>query len=154
MTIHSSFTCPPWTSCASWTQGLPIPAYQWCYGLSQSSHQFSRPATAPPFAGAHFSSTDPNWYPDTGATHHMTAMPLQNPQPYDGSHDVYMGDGNSMPVSHTGTLPFSLGSSNFSLRNVFHIPSIRKNLLSVARFTKDNLVFFMFAPNFYQIYCL
>jgi hypothetical protein len=84
----------------------------------------------------------------------MTAMPLSNSQPYGGPHNVFMGDGSSMPISHTGNLPLSLGASNFSLRDVFRIPSIRKNLLSVARFTKDNLVFFLFAPDYYQIYCL
>jgi len=65
-----------------------------------------------------------------------------------------MGNGDSMFVSHTGNLPFSLGSSTFTLQNVFRIPSIHKNLLYVARFTKDNHVFFLFAPDFYQIYCL
>ena len=84
----------------------------------------------------------------------MTALPLSDPQPYRGPHNVYMGDGSSMSISRTGSLPFPLGSSQFSLRNVFQIPSIRKNLLSVARFTKDNLVFFLFAPDYYQIYCL
>ena len=114
---------------------------------------YNSPNTAVPFAGAHIAA-DPNWYPDTGATHHMTSMPVHNPQPYSGSHNVYMGNGDSMSISHTGTLPLSLGSSQFSLSNVFHIPNIRKNLLSVAQFTKDNRVYFLFAPNFYQIYCL
>ncbi|KAK9951723.1 hypothetical protein M0R45_007159 [Rubus argutus] len=84
----------------------------------------------------------------------MTAMPVNNPQQYGGPHNVFMGNGDSMPISHTSNLPISLGSSHFSLRDVFRIPSIRKNLLSVARFTKDNHVVFLFAPDFYQIYCL
>ena len=123
--------------------------------LVQQRHNVTSqcPQRLVPFAGAH-SSVDPNWYPDTGATHHMTALPVCNPRPYNGPHNVYMGNGDSMSVSHTGNLPMSLGSSTFSLQNVFRIPSIQKNLLSVARFTKDNLVFFLFAPDFYQIYCL
>lgn len=99
-------------------------------------------------------ATDPTWYPDTGATHHMTLMPVHNPQSYGGPHNVYMGNGDSMPISHTGILPLSLGSSQFSLSNVFHIPTIRKNLLSIGQFTKDNRVYFLFAPDFYQVYCL
>lgn len=47
--------------------------------MSSQVHQTCSPA--PPFAGAHLSS-DPNWYPDIGATHHMTAMPLHNTQSY------------------------------------------------------------------------
>ncbi|KAL6193436.1 hypothetical protein ACLB2K_034520 [Fragaria x ananassa] len=114
--------------------------------LVQQRHNVTSqcPQRLVPFAGAH-SSVDPNWYPDTGATHHMTALPVCNPRPYNGPHNVYMGNGDSMSVSHTGNLPMSLGSSTFSLQNVFRIPSIQKNLLSVARFTKDNLVFFLFA---------
>ncbi|KAJ9566493.1 LOW QUALITY PROTEIN: hypothetical protein OSB04_002459 [Centaurea solstitialis] len=71
-----------------------------------------------------------------------------------GPHNVYMGNGDSMPVSHYGNLPIFLGKSKFSLEQVLRIPSIRKNLLSVTQFPKDNLVYFLFAPNFYQIRCL
>lgn len=42
------------------------------------------------------------------------------------------------------SLPTSSGS--FHLSNVLHIPSMRKNLLSVAKFTKDNSVSFTFYP--------
>jgi len=153
------FTSPAWAARPP-PNGILGPAPQWCpnchsshHGLSQCPHRFSGPNTATPFAGVHYAA-DPNWYPDTGATHHMTAMPINNSQPYGGPHNVYMGNGDSMSVSHTGNLPFSLGSSTFTLQNVFRIPSICKNLLSVARFTKDNHVFFLFAPDFYQIYCL
>ncbi|CAL2225457.1 unnamed protein product [Prunus armeniaca] len=50
---------------------------------------------------------DSTWYPNTGATHHMTSSPsnLQNQQPYQGSH-------------------------KFSLQNVFCLPSLRTDLHS------------------------
>ncbi|XP_024157115.1 protein transport protein SEC31-like [Rosa chinensis] len=135
-----------WPALPNWQSGLLGPSPQWCpnchtnqHHLSQCPHRFTGPSTAPPFAGAHFLG-DPNWYPDTGATHHMTAMPLQHSQSYGGPYNVYMGNGDSMPVTHSGNLPFSIGNSKFSLESVLCIPSIRKNLLSVARFTKDNLV--------------
>lgn len=79
---------------------------------------------------------------------------LQQPQPYNGNNSVYMGNVDSLPISHTGNLPLSLGPSQFSLRNVFGVPNLTKNLLSVAKFTHDNLVFFVFAPTFYRIYDL
>ena len=127
--------------CSSSTPAWMLPHNQ--SGRSQRPYQFSSQIPVQPFAGVHC-AVDPHWYPDTGATHHMTAMPVNNAQPYAGPHNVYMGNGASMSVSHTGNLPMSLGSSTFSLQNVFHIPSIQKNLFSVARFTKDNLVFFLF----------
>nr|XP_011468568.1 PREDICTED: uncharacterized protein LOC105352690 [Fragaria vesca subsp. vesca] len=90
----------------------PPPGQQWCptcmssfHGPSQCPHRFAGPNTIRPFAGAHFAQPDdPFWYPDTGATHHMTSMPVHNPQNYGGPHNVYMGNGDSMHVSHTGPL--------------------------------------------------
>jgi len=79
----------------------------------------------------------------------VTAMaPIDNSQPYGGWHNVYMGNGDSMSVTHIGNLSLSLGSSTFTLQNVFNIPPIHKNLLSVAHFTKDIYVFFLFAPDY------
>ena len=99
---------------------------------------------------------DSTWYPDTGATHHMTSSPsnFQNQQPYQGNNSVFLGNGDSLSISHTGSLPLPLGSHKFSLQNVFCLPSLCTNLLSVARFTRDNLVFFVFTLDFYQIYDL
>jgi hypothetical protein len=75
---------------------------------------YSGPNTIAPFTGVHYAA-DPNWYLDTGATHHMISMPINNSQPYSGPHNVYIGNGDSMPISHTSKLPFSLGSSTFTL---------------------------------------
>ncbi|CAL9010869.1 unnamed protein product, partial [Prunus brigantina] len=163
----------PWTGSprgpaprAQWHQPgiLGAPPQAWCstcstnqHTTAQCPHKFSGPDSFPSFAGAHtLQPHDPNWYPDTGATHHMTGnLPsLQQPQSYTGNNSVFMGNGDSLPISHTGNIPLSLGQSQFSLRNVFGVPSLTKNLLSVARFTRDNLVFFVFAPKFYRIYDL
>ncbi|KAL9659823.1 hypothetical protein QQ045_024632 [Rhodiola kirilowii] len=155
---HSSFS--PWAGRMPWTQGLLGPSPNWCNNCHTNQHdsvrcphRYSGPTTTPPFAGVHTAS-DSNWYPDTGATHHMTSSSIPESLPHTGPHNVFMGNGDSLPISHTSNLPISLGSSKFNLYNVFLVPSLRKNLLSVARFTKDNLVFFLFAPTFYQIYCL
>lgn len=57
----------------------------------------------------------------------------------------------TLNIAHTGTIPLSFGSHSFPLRNVF-VPFLNKNLLSVAKFTRDNLVYFIFYPTGYQIY--
>ena len=77
------------------------------------------------------------------------ANSLSNPQPYNGNNSILLGNGDSLPISHTGNIPLSLGNSNLNLSNVFLVPALDKNLLSVARFTHDNSVFFVFTPNFY-----
>ncbi|KAM1863031.1 hypothetical protein ACFX14_003423 [Malus domestica] len=161
----------------SWStsnQSLLGPFPPWCPNCSTNQHsqvhclhRYTGPAQFSPFAGAHMvqsqvassaqaAMADPIWYPDTGATHHMTGPDtyLQSPYPYNGNHNVFMGNGDSMNITNTGNLPLSLGSSKFTLCDVFRILVIRTNLLSIARFTKDNHVFFIFAPDFYQIYDL
>ncbi|XP_010274293.1 PREDICTED: uncharacterized protein LOC104609616 [Nelumbo nucifera] len=67
---------------------------------------------------------DPNWYPDSGATHHMTPNidNLQSRTEYTGPNQVNVGNG----------------------QDICHVPSICKNLFSVSRFTKNNDLFFEF----------
>uniref|UniRef100_A0A1J3HPK9 Uncharacterized protein n=1 Tax=Noccaea caerulescens TaxID=107243 RepID=A0A1J3HPK9_NOCCA len=45
------------------------------------------------------------WYPDSGATAHITASAssLQNPTPYHGSDMVLVGNGNQLPITHVGS---------------------------------------------------
>ena len=71
--------------------------------------------------------------------------------PFTGNTSVLLGNGASLPITNTGNIPVSLGSQIFSLNNVFHVPSLNKNLMSVARFTKDNSVSFTFTPSGYII---
>uniref|UniRef100_A0A2N9GIT2 Retrovirus-related Pol polyprotein from transposon TNT 1-94-like beta-barrel domain-containing protein n=1 Tax=Fagus sylvatica TaxID=28930 RepID=A0A2N9GIT2_FAGSY len=96
---------------------------------------------------------DPCWYPDTGATSHMTAdMPLlQQPQEYSGSDSVMVGNGAGLPISHTGNIYFHSFGSQFKLSHVLCVPAIKKNLLSMARFTTDNNCSFHFFPWGYRV---
>uniref|UniRef100_A0A2N9FCJ3 GAG-pre-integrase domain-containing protein n=1 Tax=Fagus sylvatica TaxID=28930 RepID=A0A2N9FCJ3_FAGSY len=98
-------------------------------------------------------NSDPCWYPDTGATSHMTAdMPLlQQPQEYSGSDSVMVGNGAGLPISHTGNIYFHSFGSQFKLSDVLCVPAIKKNLLSVARFTTDNNCSFHFFPWGYRV---
>ena len=84
----------------------------------------------------------------------MPSLTPTHPQPYRGPNFVQLGNGDSLNITSTGTIPISLNSIPFSLRNVFLVPSLRKNLLSVARFTHDNNVVLCFFLSFYCIYDL
>ncbi|KAL0800712.1 hypothetical protein Bca101_055887 [Brassica carinata] len=52
------------------------------------------------------------WYPDSGATAHVTnsTRNLQQSQPYHGSDTVMIGDGSYLPITHTGSTV--IGSSS------------------------------------------
>jgi hypothetical protein len=100
------------------------------------------------YAATSFQSRDLNWYPDTGATHHVTSnlnnLNLQSEE-YDGPDHIQVGNGTRLAIKNTGTS--ILPPSNFILRHVLHVPKITKNLLSVQKFTSDNNAFMEFHPS-------
>ncbi|PNX97010.1 hypothetical protein L195_g020228 [Trifolium pratense] len=48
--------------------------------------------------------SDPNWILDSGATHHLTNAldDLNLSSPYQGSDKITIGDGTTLPITHTG----------------------------------------------------
>src|SRR3954466_1566249 len=64
---------------------------------------------------------DPSWYPDTGASTHMTgdATLLQKRFSYGGPDSVQLGNGDRLPVSPIGNTALSLGLSSFLHNNVY-----------------------------------
>jgi hypothetical protein len=98
--------------------------------------------------------TEEIWYPDTGATHHLTSQ-LQNlnlaQQEYPGQDQIRIGDGTCLNISHTGTAFLPLSRRKFILIQLLHAPSICKNLLSVRKFALDNSIFFAFHSSYFLI---
>ncbi|KAL5703600.1 hypothetical protein ACHQM5_022129 [Ranunculus cassubicifolius] len=161
---HSAHTCSQWYAATQRPQPmLPSAAFTYAppsyYTAPHAPSQTESLNTA--FAGLQFSnpgySSQQNpsdvWYPDSGATHHMTGdpRPLQNQVPYTGADHVQLGNGATLPITHSGNIPLQIGSHSFQLRNVYHLPAMTKNLLSVAKFTRDNNVQFTFDSNGFTI---
>nr|KYP60838.1 Retrovirus-related Pol polyprotein from transposon TNT 1-94 [Cajanus cajan] len=95
---------------------------------------------------------DPLWYPDSGASHHITHddSTLSTKNTYTGSDKVNIGNGTGLNIHHVGHsyLHCPKFSKTVILNNLLHVPSITKKLLSVSQFARDNHVFFEFYPNF------
>ncbi|CAA0833005.1 Unknown protein, partial [Striga hermonthica] len=97
--------------------------------------------------------SDTYWYPDSGATNHLTfdMNNLNIAADYQGNEKVQMGNGKGLNISHYGNSyiisPYQ-SSTSFTLKNLLHVPKITKNLISVSQLCKDNSVFFEFHPNF------
>lgn len=70
---------------------------------------------------------------------------------YHGPDQLQLGNGAGLPISHVGMSSFSVGSLTFKPKDIFHIPNISKNLLSVSKFTHDNDVIFEFHPDFFLV---
>lgn len=90
---------------------------------------------------------DNAWFPYSGASSHLTFnnTNLITGSQYVGGEQVYIGDGKGLSINHIG---HSLVSSSnnpsitLSLKNLLHVPSITKSLVSVSHFAPDNNVFF------------
>lgn len=67
--------------------------------------------------------------------------------PYNGEEQVYIGNGNGLPIQNIGMSVININNSaneNLFIKKLLHAPAISKNLSSVSRFTKDNNVYFEF----------
>ena len=83
---------------------------------------------------------DSEWFPDSGATSHMTSDTegVDQPAVYFGNECVMVGNGQSLAISHTGSISSLVPSSPLLLSNVLVVPGIKKNLISISQLTKDN----------------
>jgi hypothetical protein len=117
-----------------------------CYRKLDHAFQAARPNLIAYTAGPS-QPRDLNWYPDTGATHHITSD-LNNSnihsEAYDGTDEIQVGNDTRLAIKNTG---ISKLSPNFILRSVLNVPQITKNLPSIQKFTSDNNVYVEFHPS-------
>jgi hypothetical protein len=97
---------------------------------------------------------DPNLYLDTGATDHITINldRLSFSERYKGTDKVQVGNDAGLHIAHIGQSSIITSAGKpLALRNVLHVPHITKNLISIHKLTKDNVVFVQFHPNSFVI---
>ncbi|KAJ0522025.1 hypothetical protein HanIR_Chr10g0477801 [Helianthus annuus] len=90
----------------------------------------------------------PDWTCNTGASDHMlpNTNGVTNPSPTQGNKHVFSGNGQSLPISHTGNSKI-LGS--LDLNNILVVPQLTKNMISVSKLTMDNPVDFVFSHPYF-----
>ncbi|KAG8501432.1 hypothetical protein CXB51_003747 [Gossypium anomalum] len=121
------------------------PSSHCCSSHQQSSSSSSDShSSRPPPSGSPVQA----WYPDSGATNHITPdmNNLSTASPYTGMDRVSMGNGASVSIAHIGSSSMMSGSRLLHLKNILHVPTVCKNLLSVGQFAKGNSVYFEFHP--------
>lgn len=95
---------------------------------------------------------DSNWYLDSWATNHLTNNfnNLFTRSEYGGESQIYAANSSGLSILYYGSSSLMSSSSNrsFILNNLLRVPSIKKNLISVSQFAKDNNVFFEFHLEF------
>ncbi|KAL4273926.1 hypothetical protein GQ457_13G024130 [Hibiscus cannabinus] len=94
-------------------------------------------------------TNDGAWYPDTGATHHVTndSANLQAGTVYIGNRRLLMGNGDGVLIFQVGQGSLYTNGRSLVLQNLLHVPLIKKNLLSVSQLVRDNDVIFEFNAN-------
>jgi histone deacetylase 1/2 len=96
---------------------------------------------------------DSNWYTDTGAADHITGeldkMVMRDR--YEGGEQIHTANGSGMDIAHVGRVICHTPQRKLFLNNVLHVPSTKKNLVSVHKLAHDNNAFFEFHPNFFFI---
>jgi hypothetical protein len=106
-------------------------------------------------AGAAMNSytADNTWYTDTGATDHITGEleKLSTREKYNGADQIHTTSGAGMNIKHIGHSTIRNPIRDLQLRNILHVPSAQKNLVSVHRLASDNNIFLEFHPNFFLI---
>jgi histone deacetylase 1/2 len=94
-----------------------------------------------------------NWYMDTGATDHITGEieKLTTHDKYHGGDQVQTASSSCMEIQHVGHGVLCSPRRDLHLKNILHVPSASKDLLSVHRIANDNNVFFEFHPKHFCV---
>ncbi|PHT77498.1 hypothetical protein T459_21020 [Capsicum annuum] len=93
------------------------------------------------------------WYPDSGASEHMTPDPstLTSHTPYSGSSQVIVADGTLLPIKYIGSSTLSTTSKPLLLKNLLYVSSLTKTLLSIQRLCDDNNCFIHFTDSSFLV---
>ncbi|KAJ0816493.1 putative RNA-directed DNA polymerase [Helianthus annuus] len=99
------------------------------------------------------SQASPSWLNDTGANEHATFdhSSMDYSEPYRGNDGLHVGNGESLPIIHIGSSRIFSPNKTLVLKNVLHVPGIKRNILSVQKFCRDNNVFFEFHDTFFSV---
>ena len=78
---------------------------------------------------------------------------LQNLSEYKGSRVVMTTNNSKTPIAHIGNtiVPPQCSPIEAPLQNVYHVPGMKKNLLSVAQLTSSGF-FVLFGPKDVKVY--
>lgn len=96
-----------------------------------------------------------DWIVDSRCSNHMTGdkEKLQNLSEYKGSREVVIANNSKLPIAHIGNTVVSpqYGAIEVPLQNVYHVPGMKKNLLSVSQLTSTGH-FVLFGPQDVKVY--
>ena len=86
--------------------------------------QTSQPSPTINHSVAAPASTTPPWMFDSGASHHIASdrYSLHTLSDYGGTEEIVLGNGTTLPISHSGQSSISTQSRSLQLQNVLFVP--------------------------------
>jgi len=72
-------------------------------------------------------------------------------EPYLGNDQLHVGKGKGLVISNTAHILLHTLKRVFTLSNILHVPHIKKIILSVQQFCRENYVFFEFYSSVFYI---
>ncbi|GJN07117.1 hypothetical protein PR202_ga24915 [Eleusine coracana subsp. coracana] len=121
------------------------------FSLEVDEEELEEDMEAPSFAA----TTTPalnykeDWIVDSGCSNHMTNdyKKLEDMADYKGRRVVLTADNTKLPISHVGKATISrYGPQQLQLEKVYHVPELKKNLLSVPQLIAEGK-YVLFGPN-------
>jgi hypothetical protein len=96
-----------------------------CYNWFNESYSRESSPQAHAYLSALSSSSDRNWYPDSGGTHHLTPD-LDNlnikVDDYMGLDQIRISKSKGLSIKYIGTTSLSTTHSQFDLHDILHVP--------------------------------
>ena len=137
--------------CQLWDKNGHLAKYYWSF-LKLKKKQSGNIAEA--FSAYSIQDlNDTEWFPNSGATSHMTSDTevVDQPTLYFGNEHVMVGNGQPLEISHTLSISSLIPSSYLLLSNVLVVPGIKKNLISISQLTTDNNCLVTFSSSGFTI---
>jgi hypothetical protein len=90
-----------------------------------------------------YTSIDPNWYLDSGATDHITGKleKLTMNEHYTRHDQIRAANGTGMKITHVGKSILPNPHCPLHLNHILHVPNAHKQLVSIPCFNLDNNAF-------------
>ena len=96
-----------------------------------------------------------DWIVDSGCSHHMTGdmNKLYDMAKYNGNQVVVTANNSRLPITHVGesVIVPRYNPQKIQLQNVYHVPGMKKNLLSVSQLTATGN-YVVFGPDDVKVY--
>jgi hypothetical protein len=122
-----------------------------CWYRYDESYSSTNSKTAA--AATHGYGVDTNWYTNTAATDRITSDldKLTVLNKYKGSDQIVTASGVGMDICNIGHAVIKSPIKSLHLKNILHVPTAQKNLVSVHCLTSDNHASLEYFPHYFLV---